>query len=440
MNGFIPTVLASLVFLTSCTQFRRQRVSPARTMEEFAARSLKDPAFLAFLEAESAADLPWNVEKLSLAAVYFHPDLALARAEADEAAAKIRTAGMRPNPVLTFSPQYATFRAPPFTPWFFGANVQVPFETAGKRAKRTDQAVAAAEAARLRVSVRAWASRSRVRSAMLELYGARQNGRLLEAEQQLHASAIRKLNAQMDAGEVSPFELTQARLMANRTRLALEDARRVAATAQTRLASAVGVPTRALEGIKLDFTGFDQLPSPHLSRRRALTERPDLLALLADYAAAEHALRLEVAKQYPDVTLGPGYDYNSGQNRWQLGVSLPVPLNRNHGPIAEAESRRVTAEKRFLAQQAAIEGELDIALAAYQASRSKVATAGQLAKDAATSSEATQSMVRAGAVSGLEFTRRQIEACAANLALQSARIEAQIAAGALEDAMQSPLR
>jgi outer membrane protein TolC len=275
---------------------------------------------------------------------------------------------------------------------------------------------------------------------MLELYGARQNGRLLEAEQQLHASAILKLNAQMDAGEVSPFELTQARLMANRTRLALEDARRVAATAQTRLASAVGVPTRALEGIKLDFTGFDQLPAPHLSRRRALTERPDLLALLADYAAAEHALRLEVAKQYPDVTLGPGYDYNSGQNRWQLGVSLPVPFNRNHGPIAEAESRRVTAEKRFLAQQAAIEGELDLALAAYQASRSKVATAGQLAKDAATSSEATQSMVRAGAVSGLEFTRRQIEACAANLALQSARIEAQIAAGALEDAMQSPLR
>jgi hypothetical protein len=71
---------------------------------------------------------------------------------------------------------------------------------------------------------------------------------------------------------------------------------------------------------------------------------------------------------------------------------------------------------------------------------SKVATAGQLAKDAATSSKTTQSMVRAGAVSGLEFTRRQIEACAANLALQSARIEAQIAAGALEDAMQSPLR
>ena len=81
-----------------------------------------------------------------------------------------------------------------------------------------------------------------------------------------------------------------------------------------------------------------------------------------------------------------------------------------------------------------------MALASYQASRSKAATAGQLAKDAAAASDATQSMVRAGAVSALEFTRRQIEASAANVALQSARIAAQVAAGALEDAMQSPLR
>jgi outer membrane protein TolC len=149
---------------------------------------------------------------------------------------------------------------------------------------------------------------------------------------------------------------------------------------------------------------------------------------------------LEVAKQYPDLNIGPGYDYNSGQNRWQLALNLPLPFNRNRGPIAEAEARRSTAEKRFLAQQAAIEGELNVALAGYQASRSKADTAEQLAKEAAAASQATKSMVRAGAVSALEFTRRELEASTANIALQAARIEAQIAAGALEDAMQSPLR
>ena len=440
MNGLPPLILASLLVLSSCAQFKPSPISPGRSSEEFAARSLKDRAFVAFLAEHSAADLPWNVEKLSLAAVYFHPDVALARAEADEAAAKVQTARMRPNPLLTFSPQYASFRAPPFTPWFLGANVQVPIETAGKRTKRTDQAVAAAEAAHWRVSARTWAARSRVRSAMLGLYGARQHSVLLEAEQKLHEEAIKKLTAQMDAGEVSPFELTQARLMLNRTRLALEDSKRLAVSAQNRLASAVGVPTAALDGVDLDFASFERLPEPQLSKRRALTQRADLLALLAEYAAAEYGLKLEVAKQYPDVNLGPGYDYNSGQNRWQLGVTFPALFNRNRGPIAEAEARRVTAEKRFLAQQASIEGELNMALASYQASRLKVATAEQLARDAAAASDATQRMVRAGAVSALEFTRRQIEASAANMALQSARIEAQIAAGALEDSMQSPLR
>ena len=435
-----PLILASLLLLTSCAQFKARPVSPERTSMEFAARSLKDPAFEAFLSEQNASGLPWNLDKLSLAAVYFHPDLALARAEADEAASKIHTARMRPNPILTFSPQYASFRAPAFTPWFLGASLSIPFETAGKRDRRTEQAVAAAEAARWRVSVRAWAGRSRVRSAMLELYAARQNIRLLETEQQLHEEAIKKLTVQLDAGEVSPFELTQARLILNRTRLGLADSRRLDATAQIRLASAVGVPAGALDGVKLDFSGFDLLPDPHLSRRRALTQRADLLALLAEYAAAEYALKLEVAKQYPDVHLGPGYDYNSGQNRWQLGLSVPVPFNRNRGPITEAEARRVTAEKRFLAQQATVEGEFELARAAYQASRSKAATAEQLAKEAAASSEATKSMVRAGAVSALELTRRQIEASAANVALQSARIEAQVAAGLLEDAMQSPLR
>ena len=164
------------------------------------------------------------------------------------------------------------------------------------------------------------------------------------------------------------------------------------------------------------------------------------MALLSDYAAAEAALKLELARQYPDMNVMPGYDYNSGQNRWQLGLNVQLPLNRNRGPIAEAEARRTTAEKRFLAQQAAVQGELDIALAAYQASRAKATTAAQLAQEADAASDTTKKMVEAGNVSALELTRRQIEASAAKVALMAANLEAQTAAGALEDAMQSPLR
>jgi outer membrane protein TolC len=346
---------------------------------------------------------------------------------------------MRPNPVLTFSPQYASFRAPVFTPWFMGSSLSLPIETASKRTKRVAQALALAEAARWRVSARAWAARSRVRSAALEVFAARENQRLLETEQGLHEEAIKKLTAQMEAGDVSPFELTQARLMLNRTRLALQDTRRNASAAHARLAAAIGIPLEALHAARLDFSSLETLPRAGTANHLALTRRADLMGLLAEYAAAEATLKLELARQYPDLNLAPGYDYNSGQNRWQLGINLTLPLNRNRGPIAEAEARRFSAEKRFLARQAAIRAELDVTLAAYDASRSKATTAATLAREADSASETTQKMVEAGNVSALELTRRRIEASAAKLALLTAHLEAQTAAGALEDAMQSPL-
>ena len=63
-----------------------------------------------------------------------------------------------------------------------------------------------------------------------------------------------------------------------------------------------------------------------------------MLAALDAYAASEAALRLELARQYPDLHLGTGYQFDQGQNKWGLGLSLELPvMNRNEGPIAEAD-------------------------------------------------------------------------------------------------------
>ena len=427
--------------MASCKSYQARPLSAEAGAAAFAGRSLNDPGLQHFLSDEKAAHGSWDVNRLALVAAYFHPDVALARTEANEFTAAIKTAKQRPNPVFTFGPQYASFHRNNLTPWFLAGNVFYQFETAGKRTRRTEQALAAAEAARWRVSTRAWAARTRVRTAMLELHSARENIRLLETEQRLHDDVIKKLTTQMEAGDVSPFELTQARLALNRTRLALQDAQRLAATGEARLAAAVGVPLSALKGITLDFSSFKKLPPQNSenSRRLALTQRADLMALLADYAAAESALRLEIAKQYPDVRLGPGYDYNQGQNRWQLGVSFELPVNGNRGPIAQAEAKRLSAEARFMAQQDTIQGELNVALSAYTASRQKAETAAVLLQEAIAAANTTKRMVEAGELSPLELTRRQLETSAAGLARMAADIEAQTAAGSLEDAMQARL-
>jgi outer membrane protein, heavy metal efflux system len=437
-HQFLPLGAA---LLAACAQFEEKPLSAEATGAAFSERSLSDPGLLCFLKQEGASSGAWSLDQLALAGVYFHGDVALAIAEADEVSAAITTARQRPNPVFTFAPQW-TGSPLAFTPWFFLTSIAIPIETAHKRSYRIEQAEALADASRWRVSARAWTARSRVRAAMLECYGAKENTRLLQREESLNQDVITKLEAQMEVGDISPPEISQARLMLNRTRLSLQDARRLGTMAEARLAAAVGIPLPELAAAALDFSAFERLPGTISSqiRRVALTQRADLIALLDEYVAAESALKLELAKQYPDLMLQPGYDYNSGQNRWQLHFVFTIPLNQNRGPIAQAEAKRVTAEKRFLAHQNQIEGEIDIALAGYEASRAKARVAGQLAAESAAATDATQRRIEAGELSSIELVRRQLEASTAGAAVISAKIEAQMAAGALEDAIHAPLR
>ncbi len=78
-------------------------------------------------------------------------------------------------------------------------------------------------------------------------------------------------------------------------------------------------------------------------QRDAVLNRLDIRRSLAQYAAAEAAVHSEIAKQYPNFNIGPGYTYEERNSFFTVGFSTSLPVfNRNQGPIAEAESRRST--------------------------------------------------------------------------------------------------
>src|SRR5207244_5176387 len=114
-------------------------------------------------------------------------------------------------------------------------------------------------------------------------------------------------------------------------------------------------------------------------RRRALNGRSDVEAALAEYEAAQSALQLAVANQYPNVTLGPGYIYDIGVNKFSLSPALDLPVfNQNQGQIGEALAKRQEAAAKFTALQAGSIGAIDSALAAYRAATHQLATAAAL--------------------------------------------------------------
>jgi len=164
---------------------------------------------------------------------------------------------------------------------------------------------------------------------------------------------------------------------------------------------------------------------------------------LAEYAASQSALQLEIANQYPDLHLGPGYAWNAGSagdSQWDLGLTLTLPvLNHNQGPAAEAEARRAQAAAHFLAVQANAIGEIDSALAGYNAALRQAATAKELLRHLRQRLDSVRAQEQAGEVDPLAAANAEVEFGTASQSRLAALIKAQQALGQLEDALQSPL-
>ncbi len=320
------SLLTALAFV-GCRHFEPQPIEPAQNLQKFEQRSLADAGLTEFVQSRlKRGSSGWNLETLTLAAFYFHPDLEAARARWAVAAAGKVTAGQRPNPTLGVNPlNNTTARIP--SPWIVAASLDVPIETAGKRGKRNARAEHLSQAARLGIASTAWEVRTRLRRAFLELWSAQEAGVALAEQHAAQKEIVRLLEGQREAGAVTIAEVTRERITLERTRVALLDAQNRRTIARVQLATAIGVPSGALDGVTFSFTAFTQAPGelpPVEARRRALLNRADILAALAEYAASEATLRLEIAKQYPDVHLNPGYEYDQGDNKWGLGRMAPA--------------------------------------------------------------------------------------------------------------------
>ncbi|HVU25646.1 MAG TPA: TolC family protein, partial [Opitutus sp.] len=310
------------------TAYRAEPLSPDAAAAAFDARSLADPGLRQFLADNLGRAFPtstpadWDFETLAWVAFYFNPALDVARAQWETARAAIATAGARPNPSLTVTPGYNTSARGGITPWLPAVGLDLPLETAGKRDRRADAARHAADAARQSVFAAAWQVRSELRTALVDFTGAQARAAALHTEADLQRDSAALLEQRLRAGAIAAPEVAAAQLAAVRAEADAAGADRAVPVARQRIASALGLPASALDGIALHAPASVAALTPEqlaAARRQSLQSRPDILAALASYAAAESSLALEVAKQTPDLHLGPGYQYDQGENKWTLG-------------------------------------------------------------------------------------------------------------------------
>lgn len=457
LNGFRSWLIAKgrvfllvgILALAGCVKYRPLPIDPPQVERDYRARTLADMGLRAYVEANSsptASQWPpsaFDLGTLTLVAFYYSPEMEVSRAQVGTAEAGILTAGARPNPTVGIG---AGHSSSPESPFLFRFSFDLPFEMAGKRGHRIERAERLTEAARLALGETAWRVRARVRAALLDHLLALKQLELLRAERGLRNDAVALLDRRLAVGEASRPDVELVRANRAQTDLAVRFGEGRVAETRSALAVALSLPVAALDGASFVWPNLEKPPdeaavSPAMVQRAGLLNRLDVQRGLVEYAAAETALQIEIAKQVPDIRLGPGYSFDEGHNNFTFVPSLTLPVfNRNIGPIREAEARRKESAARFLALQSNILGEVESSLTRYRAALAEFSEADTTLLALRERREAV--ILRAvdlGEEDRLALLGLRLETVGAAQARLEALRRAQLGLGALEDAVQRPL-
>jgi cobalt-zinc-cadmium efflux system outer membrane protein len=252
-----------------------------------------------------------------------------------------------PNPQIQFGPTVAFGAAVTneVRPVAAFSNLAIQIPISDRRNAQNELNLAIAEARRIEAVLALRLEYLGLRAGWADLAAARTRGDLLTVVADAARRATEAGRALVEAGAATGLDAALLELERARA-----DNRRIeAALVENDAAGAIAMRT----GVALDrFARLrdDGLPDPpaepiayeHLVDL-AVGHRPELVQLRAEYAVAEHNLRLQVELQYPDIQIGVQQQGEGGEFRDQLslGIGLTLPLfARNQQPIASALAHR----------------------------------------------------------------------------------------------------
>ncbi len=388
-----PSGLAvTLLVLTGCTTYERRPLELEQYAESWPLRDINVDSirtYAATLAGGEEHDPYDPSDGLSLAeaeavALVFNPQLRLARAQAEIPLASAREAGWWPDPefeaeVLRFANRGSRtsfrFDGPSFSgvntgviganglsangmeitppgyrrvegdfiddPWIVGASLSITIPISGRLAVEKDWAWAEYSASWRRILISEWELLTRLRAAWLEWSTTRERIEVTKAYIEQLGTVATMTERLATSGELNPTDARVLLIELRHQRTVLQNLEFEAEQQRLDLLVMLGLdPEAPVELAPAVF--LPRIDVPEEARRELLLRRdPRVLAVRAAYEAAEQRLRLEVRKQYPDLTVGPSYSFEEGFSRLGFGFGLPIPLwNHNRQAVAEASAER----------------------------------------------------------------------------------------------------
>ena len=157
-----------------------------------------------------------------------------------------------------------------------------------------------------------------------------------------YRAALDVVHRLVEAGEVTRAEARALDGTARELAMTRQEIHRTWCAAETQVRTLAAVPPQT------EIVWDLEEPFPCLPTNRYVvtdfTNAPSVRAALARLEGKNFDLRKEIARQYPELSLGPSYTHEDGFNRIGLTASLTLPLwNRNRVGIAGATGERAEA-------------------------------------------------------------------------------------------------
>jgi cobalt-zinc-cadmium efflux system outer membrane protein len=321
-------------------------------------------------------------------------ELAAARLEISRARARLRQAGLRPNPTLDVEQTTGRFTGSAGE-GEISIGLSLPLEVAGQRRRRIDLAQAELEATEAEVAERGRQLAGAVLSAYAEALAALRELEITEGLNEIDLQTARFVQIRVNEGESAPIELSLLQVEVDRlkSRRALVEGR--LQTALLRLKNLAGIPfnepLRLREDLSTSQAQWQRPSSLDAAIEVALRTRPDLKLARLNLEVARAGLSLARSQAAPEVVASTKYIHNRSifnetpvgpiSDRDKLltfGVSIGLPVfNRNQGAKAEAALAITQAERRQEFLESVVRSEVASAYARVDAVQKALVTFDQ---------------------------------------------------------------
>ena len=345
-------VACTLVFVSGCVSYSPAPIEPFRELAQLEARASESqgldvvpPGRAEWFPLRANVDLADGLDlgEANALALFHAPDIRAARSVERVSAAQLLQAGLLSNPELFFGPRVSTASGE----WISPAGLSWELPLWGKRVaaqELADRRLSAARVRALDVELRVLTD---VRSAFVRIARLTKSLEVIEAQSVASERVLAWVATLQHAGEVDAVTGYLARLEHDEARASLASTRHELASTTRGLLETVGILPGGELSLRLDPDPRLLPELPALDRTR-LFVHPAMEAALAEYEAAEAALRLEVAEQYPAIRVGPELEDDRGDATLGIGVGIELPLfDRNRGGIIEAEELRDASRERY---------------------------------------------------------------------------------------------